>query len=103
VSNDGLSAAEAEREALKGLDRTIGKALGRMQGLRTRAEDAEARAKHLQELLHRFTDDPAEAGRLLARLRVLEVENADLRSRLERGREGVERMLARLRFLEEQR
>lgn len=103
MSNPGDSTAQAEREALKGLDRAVGKVLGHVQGLRARVEDAEARAKHLQELLHRFTDDPAAAGRLLARLGELEAENSDLRSRLARGREGVERMLARLRFLEEQR
>ena len=36
-------------------------------------------------------------------LRSLEEENQDLRGRLEKGRQGVERLLARIRFLEGQR
>ena len=38
----------------------------------------------------------------MSRLKGLEQENADLRARLERGRDGVDRMLARIRFLENQ-
>jgi predicted RNase H-like nuclease (RuvC/YqgF family) len=103
VSSPEDSAAQAERAALHELDRAVGAAVERLRALRTRAEEAETRARDLQELLHRFTGDPEEAGRLLGRLRALEAENTDLRQRLARGREGVERMLARLRFLEEQR
>jgi hypothetical protein len=40
---------------------------------------------------------------LLTRLQRLEEENADLRSRVERGRAGVDRLLAKVRFLENQR
>jgi len=52
--------------------------------------------------VQRFTGDEAEAGRLLSRLKRLESENEDLRGRLDRGRAGVERMIARIRFLENQ-
>jgi len=38
----------------------------------------------------------------MTRLKRLEDENAELRDRLEAGREGVERMIARIRFLENQ-
>ena len=38
----------------------------------------------------------------MTRIRTLEEENADLRARLERGRDGVDRMIARIRFLENQ-
>jgi hypothetical protein len=37
------------------------------------------------------------------RLRELENENLELRDRLGRGRDTVERLVARLRFLEDQR
>ena len=103
MSNPEDSAGHAERAALHELDRAVGEAVERLRSLRVRAEESEARAKDLQELLRRFTGDPEEAGRLLGRLRALEAENTDLRQRLAGGREGVERMLARLRFLEEQR
>jgi predicted nuclease with TOPRIM domain len=67
---------------------------------RARADAAEARTAELAELVKRFTGDEAEAGRLMSRLKSLEQENAELRARLERGRDGVDRMLARIRFLE---
>ncbi len=67
---------------------------------RARAEAAEARTFELSELVKRFTGDEVEADRLMTRLRGLEEENAELRSRLERGRDGVDRMIARIRFLE---
>ena len=103
MSNPEDSAAQAEHAALHELDRAVGAAVARMRSLRVRAEEAASRARDAQEILRRFTGDPEEATRLLGRMRALEAENADLRQRLARGREGVERMLARLRFLEEQR
>lgn len=103
MSNPGGSRERPEREALKALEKTAVQAAERLRELRARARDAEARSEEFQELLKRFTADEGEAGRLLTRLRTLETENADLRDRLDKGREGVERMLARVRFLEEQR
>jgi predicted nuclease with TOPRIM domain len=64
---------------------------------------AEERSEELEELLRRFTGHEVEPAQILARLRKLEEENADLRTRLEQGREGVERLLAKIRFLENQR
>ena len=103
MSNPEGSGERPERAALQQLERAVGDALERLEGLRGRAEAAEATSGELAELLRRFIGDDAEAGRLLTRLHSLDAENADLRARLSRGREGVERMLARLRFLEEQR
>ena len=40
---------------------------------------------------------------MLTRLDGLEEENQDLRGRLKRGRAGVDKLLAKIRFLEEQR
>ncbi|MGD8319447.1 MAG: hypothetical protein PVJ02_03305 [Gemmatimonadota bacterium] len=94
---------QPERGAFRELEQTVGRVLERLGDLKLRAESAEARSAELQELVRRFTGDEAEAGRLLSRLRSLEEENADLRERVEKGREGVERLLARIRFLEEQR
>ena len=68
-----------------------------------RAEEAEKTSAELNELMRRVAGNPAEAGDLLTRLKLLEDENADLRSRLERGKAGVDRLLAKVRFLEEQR
>ncbi|NJD20700.1 MAG: hypothetical protein FIA95_15625 [Gemmatimonadetes bacterium] len=103
MSNPEDSGAHAEKAALRDLDRAVGAAVERLRSLRARAEEAEARERDLQELLHRFTGDPEEAGRLVGRMRSLQAENEELRARLAKGREGVERILARIRFLEEQR
>jgi hypothetical protein len=39
---------------------------------------------------------------MIAKLHILEEENRDLRRRLDEGREGVDRLLAQIKFLEEQ-
>jgi hypothetical protein len=57
----------------------------------------------IEVLVKRFTGDDAEAGRMLTRMKGLEDENEDLRGRLKTGRAGVDRLLAKIRFLEEQR
>jgi predicted nuclease with TOPRIM domain len=92
-----------ERAALRYLDTTVEEAVARLAALRLRAEAAEQRSAELELLLRRFTQDDGAAVRALARLGALERENAQLRERLEQGRVGVERMMARLRFLEDQR
>ena len=50
-----------------------------------------------------MADGSANPADMHTRLKSLEVENADLTRRLDDGREGVERLLAKIRFLEEQR
>lgn len=84
------------------LEDAVGELLDRLAETRVRAHAAEQKSDELAELVQRFTGDEQEAEQLMTRLKALETENADLRSRLERGREGVERMIARIRFLESQ-
>ena len=74
-----------------------------VEELRTRVQEAEEKNAELSELVRRFTGDEAEADRLLSRLTSLQEQNQDLRSRMDEGRDGVDRLLARIRFLEEQR
>ncbi len=74
-----------------------------VEELRTRVQEAEEKNAELSELVRRFTGDEAEADRLLSRLTSLQEQNRDLRSRMDEGRDGVDRLLARIRFLEEQR
>jgi hypothetical protein len=40
---------------------------------------------------------------MIDRLHILEEENRDLRARLDQGKEGVGKLLKRIKFLEEQR
>lgn len=84
------------------LEDAVGELIDRLSQERARTAAAEAKNAELAELVERFTGNEDEADQLMSRLKALETENEDLRSRLERGRAGVERMIARIRFLENQ-
>lgn len=89
------------QDAFKALEGAVGEALERLAAMTARAEAAERKSAELNELMGRVTGRPEGAGEVLTRLKVLEEENADLRKRLERGRDGVEQMLKKIRFLED--
>ncbi|MGE0160614.1 MAG: hypothetical protein AB7T31_14490 [Gemmatimonadales bacterium] len=91
-----------ERQPLDELERAIGDALDRLAWMGDRMALAQERSEELAELLERFTGNEVDPTEMVSRLRTLEEENADLRGRLEQGREGVERLLAKIRFLENQ-
>lgn len=103
MSNTEDNGAEPERDAFQELESAVTEMLSEIETLRERAAEAEARADELGELVKRFTGDEGEAERLLSRLKSLETENEDLKVRLDKGRDGVDRILARIKFLEEQR
>lgn len=91
-----------ERQALSQMEGAVGRVLDEMTRLRERTRRAETRVRDVEALLRRFTrgdDDPAQLQR---RVSDLQSENEDLRVRIEEGREAVERLIARIRFLEEQ-
>jgi CHASE3 domain sensor protein len=56
----------------------------------------------MRELLRKFTEGEEDPARLMTRLRTLESGNQELLDRLQKGKGGVDRLLARIRFLEEQ-
>lgn len=89
--------------ALKRLDRAIDRALAEVGDLRERLRTAERRSVELESLLERFDSGSERPGDYVERVKVLESENLDLRERMEQGREAVQRLLSRIRFLEEQR
>ena len=103
MSNTEAKSGAPGGAGFKELDAALGRLIEELTLTRGRASEAEAKSAELEEIVKRFTGDQGEAGRLLTRLGDLEAENTDLRARLERGREGVERLLARVKFLEEQR
>ena len=95
MSKPAGNGEQPERAAFTELEAAVGTVLEQLADVTTRAEGA--------ELLKRFTGDEAEAGRLLTRLKRLQDENEDLHSRLETGRAGIDKLLAKIKFLEEQR
>jgi len=101
-----VSEAETTPEDQRAFDRleeAAAQLVDTVEELRTRVQAAEEKNAELSELVRRFTGDEAEADRLLSRLTSLQDQNEDLRSRMDEGRDGVDRLLARIRFLEEQR
>ncbi len=102
MSNPGGNGGPPERAALAALEQAVGVALRRLDEMTLRVRRAEAKSAELDEVVKRFTGDEAEAGRILTRLRTLEEENTELRGRLAKGREGVDRLLSKIRFLENQ-
>jgi len=103
VSKPEAKDQSADRAALRRLEKAVGEALTELVDARRRAREAEEHNAELEEVVRRFTNEEGEANLVLSRLRGLEEENTDLKARVAKGREGVERLLARVRFLEGQR
>ena len=93
---------QPEREAFAALESAVGQALDRLAQMSRRIQAAEAKSAELDEVVRRFTGNEEEGGRILSRLRHLESENADLKGRLAQGRAGIDRLLSKIRFLENQ-
>ena len=103
MSQPGDSGGQPVQEALTALEAAVVQALEGLAVATKRAEAAEKKSAELNEMMKRFTGNPAEAGEVLTRLKTLEDENTEFRGRLEEGRTGVERLMAKIRFLENQR
>lgn len=93
---------QPEKAAFAALESAVGQALERLESMSRRVRDAEAKGAELEEVVRRFTGDDQEVGRVLTRLSELEERNADLERRLAEGRAGVDRLLSKIRFLENQ-
>jgi predicted RNase H-like nuclease (RuvC/YqgF family) len=91
-----------ERQALLRLESAVGRLLSELEALRARSERAEVRVTEVETLLRRFTKGDVDPADLERASRQLVAENAELRERIEESREGVDRLLARIRFMEEQ-
>jgi hypothetical protein len=95
--------SDPARTALKELDSAVNRVLEEYSGLAARVRDTEGRTRDVEELLRRFTKGDIDVGGLQETLARLEEENQDLRQRVAEGRAGVQRILDRIRFLEEHR
>lgn len=85
------------------LERAVDQLLAARGHERTRAERAEAQLAEMEGLLRSFEKGTESPRHLQERVRALEEENADLQERLAQGRAAVERVRAKLRFMEERR
>jgi predicted RNase H-like nuclease (RuvC/YqgF family) len=101
--SESVGGETTDRQALARLERAVGGLLSELDHLREQASRGDVRVRDLEDLLRRFTKGEDDPARLLVKVAELEEENSRLKERIHEGREGVERLLARIRFLEDQR
>lgn len=103
-----MSNREAEESAvaipgIDALEAAVRRLVAETREARQLAADARARADRSDELLRQFVDGRQDPGALSRRITEVEAENAELRRRIERGRERIDQILASIRFLEDRR
>ena len=104
-----MSNSDSEKEtvspdvAVARLEEAITSALEEVHRLRSEVSRMDAQGQELEGLLRGVSSGEGGPREMVDRLHVLDEENRDLRARLKLGREGIEKLLKRIRFLEEQR
>jgi hypothetical protein len=91
-----------EAQAFARLEAAVEEVVSRLGQLREDLREAQAQSRKMQEIVRGLTGGDGDPLSLGDRLQELEEGNRDLLERLSKGRAGVERLLARIRFLEEQ-
>jgi len=97
ASDSGVSPAAA----FDGLERAVSRLLDELEASRGREAAARKQLRDTQKSVKGL--EGAGGSDVLDRLRVLESENGDLKSRLSDGRAIGQRLQAKIRFLEERR
>ena len=98
-----MSNGAPKDSGLPALEAVVGRALEEMRGLRERAAAAAQRAAELEALLGSFQSGGDSPERMKQRLDLAQAENQELRARVGQALETVERLLARVRYLEDQK
>lgn len=105
-SQESASAGQPSDESagrvpeLEPLDVAVARAVAEVRALRRRAREAEERAERSDQLLREFGDGTQDPAALASKVTELQRENEALRDRVRRGREGIDQIMARIRFLE---
>ena len=103
MSNPAGNGEGLEQAAFIELERIVDAALRHLGEVTRRAEMAEDRNAEFESLIKRFAGDEGDAGKVLHRLAELEEDNENMRSRLEAGQVSVDKLIAKIRFMEEQK
>jgi predicted RNase H-like nuclease (RuvC/YqgF family) len=90
------------KAALERLGAGVDRLLRSHAELRTRLNQTEARVREVEGMLGRLGRGEVDVAGLSAEVEQLSAENAALRARMDEGREAVDRLLSRVRYLEEQ-
>ena len=100
MSNPADNEGQSVQEGFVVLEEAVDHAIAQLSPLSERIGLIEAKNTELAKLVERFTGDELEADRIVTQVRELKAENTELRDRLVRGREGVDRLLTKIQFLE---
>lgn len=91
-----------ERQALSRLEAVAERLLEERAAVADQAREAEDRVRELKALLSEFPEGNVDMVILEKAITRLRDQNTELKGRMAEGREGVERILSRIRFLENQ-
>ncbi len=97
---DGPGAGSAELDRLA---EAVDRLLAELSVARAAERKAGEQTERSEQLRRRLEDGRQDPVALAERVALLEAENEDLRDRIGRGREAVDRILASIRFLEDRR
>ena len=89
-------------KAVKRLENAVTAAVEHLEQLNGEVVRMHTQGEALEGLLKGVTSGEEGPREMIVKLDILEEENRDLRRRLDEGRKGVDRLLARVKFLEEQ-
>jgi predicted RNase H-like nuclease (RuvC/YqgF family) len=97
------SRADGVPPELRRLERSLERLLSEHEALRSRAAAAERRIRELEEALQGVSSGTLDPIALAQRADTMERENRQLNKRLAQAHETVQRIVARLQFLEGER
>ncbi len=91
------------QEALRRLEAAVDRAVERLESLEGGLRESERRTRELEDLLEKFRSGDEDPARMAEELEKARSRNEELRERLDEGRASVDRILSRIRFLQDQR
>ena len=101
MSTVGADAAGNRPAGWSDLEEVVERLLVQHEGLRRRLRAAEARVRELEEALRGVSTGTLDPTAMASELEQLRHQNTDLEARMEEARARVERVVARLRFVED--
>ena len=101
MSKPADNEGQPDEDGFTVLEEAVDQAIGQLSAMSERIGVVETKNSELTKLVEQLGGDELEAGRIVTQAKQLENENADLRDRLGQGREAVDRLLAKIRFLED--
>lgn len=89
--------------SLEALQSSVRRVLDELARLRREVTARERRLSEAEAVLRQVGEGQGDPVAMQRQIGLLQAENEQLRARLQEGREGVDRLLSRVRFLEERK